>query len=301
MTEDSGFFSEPDRMAPETGIMELIHSSGSGWSEIYRISINGQFKVLKVLKKEYRGRTLYESILRKEYDISSRLKHQNIREVFDYYRHPELGSAIEMEWINGCTLSELTAGGRLDRKLAMRLSDQLCDAVSYLHSHQIVHRDIKPDNILVTFNGKNLKLIDFGLSDADSWVTLKGSCGTPAFAAPETLKGQASGCSSDIWSLGKVTGILLSGKRRQIHKCTAYDPGQRYADASQFKADLHKKSQWGTILALIMVLAIGTAGFICFKKPVPTIKEEEQNKPIDNPAIIDELFRQATQMIESQE
>ena len=297
MTEDSGFFSEPLSEGQDAGTMELIHRSRGGWSEIWRTGRNGRYIVLKALKQEFRGLAMYESLLRKEAEITSSLSHPCIREAKGVTNVPGLGSAIEMEWIDGRPLGEYIEAGGIPKSTALRLSGQLCDAVSYLHSRQTVHRDIKPENILVTHNGDNLKLIDFGLSDADSWATLKGSCGTPSFAAPEVLEGGKPGNRSDIWSMGKVLRLLLPGKRAVTAKCMASDPSKRYADASQVKAALHRKSP-APAVAAIAVLLLGAA-LAVFRPKAPAEVQDEQ--AIESPEVIDELFRQATQMIEDQE
>ena len=201
MPDDSTFFSPANDPASKDVNMSdvlslskdeaknLIHSSEAGWSEIWLIDKNGRFRALKSLKPSFRGQARYESLLRKEYEIGYSLSHTAIREIYDFRNIPGLGNCIEMEWVDGVTLTEFLSGGRPARATAKKIALQLCDALSYLHSKQIVHRDLKPSNILITHNGNYLKLIDFGLSDASSWSILKGPAGTASFAAPELLAG----------------------------------------------------------------------------------------------------------------
>ena len=70
-----------------------------------------------------------------------------------------------MQWIDGVTLRSML--GHMDAGQEREVIDGICDALEYIHSKQIVHRDLKPENIIITHNGQNVKLIDFGLSDAD--------------------------------------------------------------------------------------------------------------------------------------
>lgn len=301
MNEDSGFFTplQPDK---QNVPMELIHSSGSGWSELYRIDKDGRFRVLKALKPEYRGQSLYESLLRKEYEIGYSLSHPYICEVYGFVDLPDVGHAIEMEWVDGAPLSDLLQRRRLPHRDAKRIAAQLCDALSYLHSKQVVHRDIKPSNVLVTHNGKNLKLIDFGLSDTDSFAMLKGAAGTESFAAPELHDGTGGDWRSDIWSLGKVIGLMLPSSRNVVRRCTSELPEKRYSDASDVKAALMRKPLWPWCLVLMgaaaLFMALVTRNDIAVNEPEPLVHAEDSSVVTD-PAVIDELFMQATDMIES--
>ena len=301
MNDDSGFFAQPHAAGSSLPI-ELIHSSGSGWSELYRIDKDGRFRVLKALKQENRGQPLYESLLRKEYEIGYSLSHPFICEVYGFSDYPGLGHAIEMEWIDGVPLSDMLAGGGLPARDSRRLACQLCDAVSYLHTKQIVHRDIKPSNILVTHNGKNLKLIDFGLSDSDSFTMLKGAAGTASFAAPELRAGKHGDWRADIWSVGKVIEQILPSKRSVARKCMEENPGKRYSDAAEVRAALLRGPVWPWALAAVALVAIMLA--VLMPQPEPALPEEdaagqEDSSLVTDPAVIDELFMQATEMIES--
>ena len=294
MTEDSGFFvRQGDAPAPDT--MELLHRSSAGWSELWRISTDGRIRVLKALKEQFRGQSMYERLLLKEFRITSSLCHPGIREAYAYRQVPGLGNAIELEWVEGSTLEERIDECGLPRKEAKLIALQLCDALSYLHSRQIVHRDIKPSNIIVTHNGHNVKLIDFGLSDADSWTEFKGAGGTRSHAAPEVLGGAPGDWRSDIWSLGKVLSRLQPSNKAVIRRCMAVNPANRYASVSEVSKAIGRKFPlWAGLLAAILIA--GTVLLLGQKRIQPQVETEV----IDDPAIIDELFRQATDMIEGQ-
>ena len=206
-----------------------------------------------------------------------------------------------MEWVDGCPLEQVLDSSRLHGQDAVRIAGQICDALSYLHSRQVVHRDLKPSNILITHNGKNVKIIDFGLSDADSYAVLKGAAGTRSYAAPELIAGTASDYRADIWSLGMILRELLPGRRSVARKCMAEDPSARYPDASAVKAALLRPSRWWLVPAAL-VLTVAVLWLLMRPSAVPAAPQQEQapetESLVSDPAVIDELFRQATEMLE---
>ena len=106
MTEDSGFLTPLQEESPVADGMELLHRSQNGWSELYLLRADGRLSVLKALKPEFRGRSMYERLLLKEHSITSKLHHPNIREAYAYSSTPQLGNVIELEWVDGLTLEE---------------------------------------------------------------------------------------------------------------------------------------------------------------------------------------------------
>lgn len=96
----------------------------------------------------------------------------------------EIGPCIVIEYIDGLTLDAFLET-KPSRQTRRKVIEQLVDALAYIHTKQVVHRDLRPSNILITRNGNNLKIIDFGLSDADDYAILKQSAGTLKYMAPE--------------------------------------------------------------------------------------------------------------------
>ena len=180
MLGPSGFFlpAGAGNTDHDSNDLELIHSSEEGFNELYRICKNGRFFVYKALKAEFRGNNLYEDLLDKDFNIGFSLNHSGICQYYAKIAHPVIGNCIVMEWIDGCTLESLISKGKIEGKLAKKIICEICDALDYMHRKQVIHRDLKPENIIITHNGLNVKIIDFGLSDTDSYGTLNVPAGT---------------------------------------------------------------------------------------------------------------------------
>ena len=222
--------------------LELIHTSENGFNELYRGCKNGRFFVYKALKKEYRGNGFYEELLRKDFNIGFSLSHIGICQYFGMIDFPSIGNCIIMEWIDGCTLESLIKEGQIDKPLAKKIICELCDTLEYIHRKQIIHRDLKPENIMITNNGRNVKIIDFGLSDADSYNILKAPAGTKIYASPELIAGEQIDARSDLWSLGL---IIKESSRSYSHiasRCLQRDKNKRFASAYEIRKAVDKAS-----------------------------------------------------------
>ena len=274
---------------------------------MYRVDKSGKFRVLKALKPQYRGEPMYELLLRKEFEIGYNLQHPGICEVYGFGTIPDLGNCIEMEWIDGMTLYDLIQSNRLSSGLSRRIALQICDILSYLHSKQVIHRDLKPSNIMFTHNGRNVKLIDFGLSDADSSSILKTPAGTASFAAPELLNGGTVDARTDIYSLGKILAMLKGRFAFIAKKCTKNNPNDRYPDAESVKYAIKRRPWIKTFFVLTAAIAIIAVMTIInptkennppqLSEPAVQIQEDTTDTTISDPSVIDELFRQATEMV----
>lgn len=276
MDDSSSFLTSPDYLSQNGGRQpQLIHSSGTGYCELYRIDRHGRFRVLKCLKPGLRGNELYEDLLRKEFEIGYSLDHPNICEYYSFKKTEALGSCIEMEWIDGRTLEVLLNGEKPGNNVEDKIADELCDALSYLHSKQVIHRDLKPSNILITHKGNTVKLIDFGFSDSDSHSILKGSAGTAVYTAPEVLKGSPADIRSDIYSLGLILSQISRRYSRVARKCCEQQPWRRYQSVSQVKTALHSKGPLFAGLLFIAIVAVITLapfiGKLFPQKEVPTV------------------------------
>ena len=236
-------------------MFELIRSNPESYCEIWRADKDGRFRVYKALKSKYAGDAVYERLLRKEFEIGYSLDHPNICEYYGFMNIPPLGNCIEMEWVDGCSLDTLLPRGAVSKTLAAKIISETCDALAYMHSKQIVHRDLKPSNIMLTYNGNNVKLIDFGLSDSDSHSVLKGSAGTQVYASPELISGGNVDYHTDIFSLGCVIDRLSPAYAKVARKCCQRNPGKRFQSALEVKQAINHRSRLPFGFAVASMLA----------------------------------------------
>lgn len=139
-------------------------------TQIYTASRYGRRFLLKALTPEASGLTDYRIQQEQEFQLAVQLVHPNIAAIYSLEEISGVGRCIVQEWIDGQTLGEWlqTKPSKTSRE---RVLNQLMEAMEYIHSRQLVHRDLKSDNILITRNGTNVKLIDFGLSLTDDTLS----------------------------------------------------------------------------------------------------------------------------------
>ena len=203
--EISSGFLDADVLSGEQSFTDIteVYVSVSGFGRLFRCQRYNRLHMLKALKPAYIGNPFYEQALRKEFDISYQLEHPHVCRALGWETISGLGHCIVMEYIDGLSLREFMAQGKLTPELARKFVQELCSALGYLHGKQIVHRDLKPENILVTYNGNNIKLI----------------------------------LRADIYSLGIIIGEmaeLLGDKQLAAvsRRCTRRRPEDRYPSAS---------------------------------------------------------------------
>ena len=125
--------------------------------------------LIKALRPEHRALTEYRQLQQREFRIGIALSHPNIATIYSHEPVAGLGECIIQEYIEGQTLTQWLAS-KPSLKNCELVAKQLKEAIEYLHAHQLTHRDLKGDNILITRNGQNVKLIDFGLSNTDDSI-----------------------------------------------------------------------------------------------------------------------------------
>ena len=309
MEETSAFFGSYEELSDgEPGDIQKIHESPESYSVLSRMTLDGKLVALKSLKPEYVGNPFYEGLLRKEYEIGRSLDHPNICPTLDFRNIPGFGNCIVTQWIDGCSLAEWSLSlskrtglhvfrhfdrlsdrrkkfsdrskGLSDRTLTRKILLELCDALEYLHRHQIIHRDLKPSNIMITRNGRNVKLIDFGLSDADWYATFKNPAGTKDFISPEQMAGESVDCRTDIYSLGKVMQVM-GVYSRIATVCAAEDRDKRYVSVAEVRAAIlgkGRRMRWIAVATIASVLAI----VLSLGLMLPDIKAMKNRRAVDS-------------------
>ncbi|HEX5852033.1 MAG TPA: protein kinase [Solirubrobacteraceae bacterium] len=171
---------------------------------------------VKLLAEHLADDPAFVSRFQREAQAAARLVHPNIVQVFDSGRDQRTGQYfIVMEYIQGHSCAEiLRDDGWMEVDDALRIIEQACEGLDYAHRHGVVHRDVKPGNLLRAREGE-VKLADFGIAKAteQSSITQIGSVlGTAAYLAPEQARGEEAGPPADLYALGVVTYQLISGR-----------------------------------------------------------------------------------------
>jgi serine/threonine protein kinase len=171
---------------------------------------------VKLLAEHLADDPTFVSRFQREAQAAARLVHPNIVQVFDSGRDERTGQYfIVMEYIEGSSCAEiLRDDGWVEVDEALVIIGQACEGLHYAHRHGVVHRDVKPGNLLRAREGE-VKLADFGIAKAteQSSITQVGSVlGTAAYLAPEQARGEEAGPSADLYALGVVTYQLISGR-----------------------------------------------------------------------------------------
>ena len=235
---------------------ELLSSKGH--NALYVATRFGRKYVLKALTEPYRESTPHIELLRKEFTIAVGVDHPNIVRLLDFGRMDSIGWYIRMEFIDGITLDQFLETNQ-PMAIRRRILEQLIDALSCLHERQVIHRDIKPSNILITRNGNTVKLIDFGVSDTDDYVTFKQPAGSMAYIAPEQLAGKTIDNRADIYAVGKIINLLFLHRYKYIVRtCTRVKPAERYSSCAQVLQAIRRADRvriWLPVSLILLLLS----------------------------------------------
>jgi len=195
-------------------IQERIGAGGFGVVyRAYQPAVERQVAI-KVILPQYASRVEFIRRFEAEAQLVARLEHPHIVPLYDYWREPD-GAYLVMRWLRGGSLRRsLQRDGPWEPEAAARLLDQIAGALMTAHRHHVVHRDVKPENILLD-EEHNAYLSDFGIAKhllhAPEGEGEQGVTGSPAYLAPEQAQGQAVSPQSDLYSLGVVLYEVLTG------------------------------------------------------------------------------------------
>lgn len=210
---DSGFIA-PDAYSAEWQDVTLLQQRRHNM--LYTAKRYGKRYVLKGLTSGCQSLTDYLLLQEKEFSLGISLSHPNIAETYSLEEISDIGRCIVVEYVDGMTLVEWlrTNPSRAQRE---RVLAQLLEVLEYIHSLQLVHHDLKSSNILITRNGQNVKLIDFGLSETDS-------------------TSESNNARTDIQLFGNILTLLFPKRYGRI-ACACLQ--NRYANIADFKSALH--------------------------------------------------------------
>ena len=232
---------------------------------------------LKVLREQFAEDEEFVERFKREAQSAAALSHPNIVQIYDRGETEHATSYIAMEYVPGGTLKErISSSGPLEPEVAASLAAQIAEALIAAHERAVVHRDIKPQNLLLTAT-EEVKVADFGIARAASAATISQRSvvlGTASYMAPEQALGEPATPKSDLYSLGIVLYEMLTGKlpytaenpvavsmkhvtelprppqevnpqipeglSALVVKLLAKDPKARYADAAELAEDLRR-------------------------------------------------------------
>lgn len=267
--EAQDFLAEPAQLpaAPELagqvlGAWTLVAPLGSGgmgevWCARRSDGAHAGEAAIKLLHSPWRGEAA-RARFRREGELLARLAHPHIARLLDI-GEAQLGGLparyLVLELVDGERIDAWCDARGLGEAARLRLFLQVCDAVAHAHTRLVVHRDLKPGNILVTPDG-DVKLLDFGvaklLADDDTGpeLTRQAAAGlTPEYAAPEQLRGEPVSTATDVFALGRLLCLLLTGQRQPTPalrgepaliaaRALKERPEERYAGASALADDV---------------------------------------------------------------
>ena len=251
---DFSSFSDTQPAYPEAELLTV----GGSTCDCYRVKLYGKFHFMKRLKPELRTDPRYVSAMQKEFETGYRLEHPHL------VRYVSKGDDYLLtEFVDGENLRTFTDSHPdyfKSRKNADRFMRQLLDVVGYLHQHQVVHLDLKPDNILITRIGYDVKLTDLGYCYTDTYTDTMGR--TDKYAAPEQLNGLSKvDARTDIYAIGKILQTLPCAHiyNKVIARCTAEGPSKRYQTVDDLSKAINTPNyrKWLWLLPLLLIVAIG--------------------------------------------
>ena len=218
----------------------------------------GREVAIKVIRPELVNQPSFVRGFEAEAQLVAQLEHPHLVPLYDYWRDPE-GAYLVMRWLRGGSLRQALERGPWNLEPASRLLSQVAGALAYAHRQGVVHRDVKPANVLLDEEG-NAYLSDFGIAARLAGLGDDGRpvTSSPAYVSPEELAGEPLTPRSDIYGLGLLTFELLTGQRppmdgplpsvravrpelppaldEVIARATASDPGERYESVDRFVA-----------------------------------------------------------------
>lgn len=205
---------EPKILGNRYELLEKIGEGGMSYVYKARCQILDRIVAIKILKEEYSNDHAFVNRFRTEAMAAARLSHPNIVNIYDVGEQGDV-YYIVMEYVEGKTLKELIAEeSPLPVGRAIDIAVMICDGIQHAHEKGIIHRDIKPHNILITTSGM-VKVADFGIAQAISkkTITFGGNIvGSVHYISPEQAKGEPLTIATDIYSLGCVLYEMLTGK-----------------------------------------------------------------------------------------
>jgi hypothetical protein len=281
---------EPEEIAelfPQFALLEIIGRGGMGAVYRARQPTLGREVAIKLLPAEAAADAAFAERFRVEAQALARLQHPHIVAIYETGETSAGHLFIVMEYVPGQDLAARLAQGRLPVARALAIASEVCAALEYAHAHGVIHRDIKPGNVLLADDG-TVKVADFGVAHVQREIertrlTFTGiAIGTPDYMAPEQRTGRPVDARADLFSLGVMLYEMLTGElplgtwqppsrktRTALHldaiveKAMQPDPAHRPQTAAELRSKLEGKAHFPRHFgwfAMVAVLGLATAG-----------------------------------------
>lgn len=222
--------------------------------------LDEQYQLVKVIKNTektkicvFRHKTLGKNLVKRTiaengevYFALRNLQHPNISNVYEAFRNENSVTVLE-EYVDGQTIGEYLSDNLYSSDGVRVIIRSLCDALDFLHTNKIIHKDIKPENVMIDNDG-NVKLIDFDAARIYKHYQTKDTqiIGTTGYAAPEQYGTNQTDQRTDIYALGVLMNVMLTGEsperklyngklKKIIVKCTQTIPDNRYQNVLELK------------------------------------------------------------------
>lgn len=269
--------------------------------EAYRVKIYGKLHFLKKLKPEHEDNILFREALRKEFEIGFRLEHPNIVRYVSFH-----DDEILMEYVDGEDLLAFLNNHPTyfaDAEHFDKFVGQFLSALQYLHDNQVLHLDLKPENIMLTRIGCDVKVVDLGCCYSDTFVDSTGY--TTQYAAPEQLAGRKVDVRTDIYAVGKILELLPHHPtiyNKVIKRCLDKNPQNRYQTIAELQKALSVRNynKKKIVAAVSIVFAVSVVLLLALATPFQPLPNEAKETP-RNQKLVDSKKRPNPSLQESKE
>ena len=253
--DDAAVAADARRLQPGTrlGRFDIVRELGHGGMGVVYLAHAthlGCDVALKALPPEASKDPLNRDRFTLEARAAAKINHPGVARVFDF-DEIEGQLFIVSEFVDGRSLRKELAEGPLPQERAVALAIEIADALHAAHEAGVVHRDLKPDNVMLTRTG-SVKVVDFGIAyvanSDDKRLTVHGAIGTPAYMAPEQAAGEPGDARTDVYAIGLVLSEMLSGQRPFapqpplpaafapiVARCRQVDPAARFQSAASLR------------------------------------------------------------------
>ena len=268
--------------------------------EAYRVKIYGKLHFLKKLKPEHEDNILFREALRKEFEIGFRLEHPNIVRYVSFH-----DDEILMEYVDGEDLLAFLKNHPTyfeDAEHFDKFVGQLLSALQYLHDNQVLHLDLKPENIMLTRIGCDVKVVDLGCCYSDTFVDSTGY--TTQYAAPEQLAGRKVDVRTDIYAVGKILELLPHHPiyNKVIKRSLDKNPQNRYQTIAELQKALSVRNynKKKIVAAVSFVFAVSVVLLLALANPFQPLPNEAK-ETLRNQKLVDSKKRPAPSLQDSME